>query len=87
LVSLIFVTGGYLSRYSNGDVDAAFAAASAEPDPEKRSELLQDLGKLLHDDPAAIYLWNLVASYGVAETASTWTTRGDEYVIATSVSE
>jgi peptide/nickel transport system substrate-binding protein len=86
-LSLVFVTGGFLSRYSNGEVDAAFAAASAEPDPEKRAELLQDVGKLLHDDPAAIYLWNLVASYGIAEPAATWTSRGDEYVIATSVSE
>jgi peptide/nickel transport system substrate-binding protein len=85
-LGLICVTGGYLSRYSNGEVDAAFAESSAEPDAGKRADKLREVGKLLHDDPAAIYLWNLVASYGVASDAAAWASRGDEYVIATSVS-
>jgi peptide/nickel transport system substrate-binding protein len=86
-LSFIFVTGGFLSRYSNGEVDAAFAAASAEADPEARAEHLQEVGRFLHEDPAAIYLWNLVTSYGIGKDAEAWTPRGDEYVIATSVSE
>lgn len=86
-LSLVFVSGGFLSRYSNGEVDTAFAAATAEPDPEARDGHLRKVGRLMHDDPAAIYLWNLVTSYGVAEAASTWTPRGDEYVIPTSSPE
>lgn len=84
-LSLVLVTGGFLSRYSNSEVDAAFAAAATEPDGERREEHLRDVGRLLYDDPGAIYLWNLVTRYGVADDASSWTARGDEYVIPTSV--
>ena len=86
-LSLVFITGGYLARYSNGEVDAAFAAASIEPDSDARTEHLREVGRLLHDDPAAIYLWNLVTSYGVADEASTWAPRGDEYVVPTSTEQ
>jgi peptide/nickel transport system substrate-binding protein len=83
LLSLAFVTDGYLSRYSNPDVDAAFALASIEADPEQRAGYLRQVNAALHDDPACIYLWNLLASYGVSDEVSSWKPRGDEYVIAT----
>ena len=83
LLSLAFVTGGYLSRYSNEAVDKAFAASSVEPDPEKRAGYLRQVNAALRDDPACIYLWNQVTTYGVTESMSEWQGRGDEYVIAT----
>lgn len=83
LLSLAFVSGGYLSRYGNPDADAVFVAASIEPDAERRGLLLRQFGSILHDDPAAIYLWNSLATYGVTEELASWAPRGDEYVIAT----
>jgi hypothetical protein len=65
-------------------VDAAFALASIEADPEQRAGYLRQVNAALHDDPACIYLWNLLASYGVTDEMSRWKPRGDEYVIATS---
>jgi peptide/nickel transport system substrate-binding protein len=85
LLSLVFTSDGFLSRYSNADLDTAFAESSTTVDSSVRTQALQEIGRILHDDPGAIWLWNLTAGYGVAESASTWTSRGDEYVIPTSV--
>ncbi|HEU0164193.1 MAG TPA: ABC transporter substrate-binding protein [Thermomicrobiales bacterium] len=84
LLSLVFVSTGYLSRYQNPKADDLIIGAAKEADPEKRKALYQQLGTLLQEEPAAIYLWNVVSTYGVAPEADSWQPRGDDYVIATS---
>jgi len=82
LLSLVFAAEGYLSRYDNPDADALITGAAAEADQGKRAAKYKELARLMHEDAAAIYLWNLVATYGVDETASAWAPRGDEWVLA-----
>ncbi len=81
LLSLVFAKEGYLSRYTNLDADKLIQMASLETDAVKRAALYQKLGKIMFDDPAAIYLWNLTALYGVSKRAGAWQPRGDEYVL------
>jgi peptide/nickel transport system substrate-binding protein len=82
LLSLVFASEGYLSRYDNADADALITEAASEVDPEKRAAMYRELASVMHDDAPAIFLWNLVSNYGVAEIASAWQPRGDEYVLA-----
>jgi peptide/nickel transport system substrate-binding protein len=81
LLSLVYAGDGFLSRYSNAEVDALIADAGQETDPTARQGLYQQLGELMHEDAPAIFLWNLVSGYGVSEDAAAWTPRGDEYVL------
>ncbi len=87
LLSLVFASEGFLSRYANPDADALIERAGSETDVAARAALYRDLAALMHDDAPAVFLWNLVAGYGVAESAGAWNPRGDEYVIATTVEE
>ncbi len=80
-LSLVIHSDGFLSRFSNPDVDAFIDAGAAEPDPEARGAIYRDLGRYLQEEPAAIYLWNVTARYGVASDVEGWTPRGDEYVL------
>lgn len=80
-LSLLIHSGGFLSRFSNPDVDALIDAGAAEPDADARAEIYRDLGRYLQEEPAAIYLWNVTAQYGVASDLEGWTPRGDEYVL------
>jgi peptide/nickel transport system substrate-binding protein len=81
LLSLVFASDGFLSRYDNPDADALIAQAASEPDVDARAGQYRELAALMHDDAAAIFLWNLVEGYGVAGAASAWRPRGDEYVL------
>jgi ABC-type transport system substrate-binding protein len=81
LLNLVFAGEGYLSRYDNADANTLIASAGEEADPEARAELYRQLAAVMHEDAAAIFLWNLVASYGVREEATSWQPRGDEYVL------
>ena len=82
-LSLVIHSDGFLSRYSNPDVDELIEAAASEADVDARNALYQELGRLLQADPAAIYLWNAVTRYGVNDSLSAWTPRGDDYVLLT----
>lgn len=82
-LSLVVASDGFLSRYSNPEADTLIAAAAAEPDSEARNQLYQELGRLLQEDPAAIYLWNAVTRYGVRQDLANWIPRGDDYVLLT----
>jgi peptide/nickel transport system substrate-binding protein len=83
LISLLVSNQGFLSRYGSDAAQPLIDAAAVEPDPAKRAETYQQLGKVLQDDPAAIYLYNLTALYGSAADVPEWTLRPDDYIIAT----
>lgn len=72
---------GFLSRHSNPAAQALIDAAAVETDPAKRAETYRQLGQVLRDEPAAIYLYGLTARYGLAPDLPAWTPRPDEYVI------
>lgn len=82
LLSLMYLSTGYLSRYHNPAADTLILSAAAEPDADARKALYHELGNEMQRSPGAIYLWNLVSAYGVADEAKAWQPRGDEYTIA-----
>jgi len=83
LLSLMFLSTGFLSRHKNPKADALILAAAAEADAAKRQAIYEELGRLFQEEPAAVYLWNVTSTYGVAPVAIEWQPRGDDYVIAT----
>jgi peptide/nickel transport system substrate-binding protein len=83
LLSLMFSNTGFLSRFDDPTIQDLIDAFSTETDPEKRLSIGRELGKEMHDNPAAVYLYDLTAIYGVAEGTPPWSPRADEYVIAT----
>jgi peptide/nickel transport system substrate-binding protein len=83
LLSLLVSETGFLSRYRSALAQPLIDAGAIETDPTRRAEMYRELGVVLHDEPAAIYLYNLTARYGVGAKAATWRPRPDEYVIAT----
>lgn len=78
---LVINSEGFLSRYENPTADELIASAAVEPDPGVREEIYHDLGHELQAHPAAIYLWNLVSTVGVAADLKGWQPRGDEYIL------
>jgi len=83
LLSLVFASKGFLSRFSDAETDRLIEAGANETDPTKRASLYQQLASHLHDTAPAIFLWNQVDKYGVAADLTEWKPRGDSYVIAT----
>ncbi|MGC4190108.1 MAG: ABC transporter substrate-binding protein [Thermomicrobiales bacterium] len=82
LLSLMYLSTGYLSRYNNPAVDKLILAAAAEPNVQARTDLYRQLGREMQVSPGAVYLWNIVSGYGVAPDALAWSPRGDDYTIA-----
>ena len=83
LLSLMFSNTGFLSRFDDPTIQGLIDAFASEADPDTRASIGRELGKEMHDNPAAIYLYDLTAIYGVAEGAPPWSPRADEYLIAT----
>jgi peptide/nickel transport system substrate-binding protein len=81
LLSLVFDSEGYLTRYTNDEVDVLIDEASVETDPEARASVFRDMMSVMRDDAPVVFLWNLTAGYGVAQDAAAWEPRGDEYVL------
>lgn len=81
LLSLVWAGEGFLSRYDNPEASELIHSAAVESDPEARADMYRELAVVMHDDAAAVYLWNLVASYGITQDAAAWQPRGDEYVL------
>lgn len=77
---LVVSSGGFLSRYDNPVADELILSGAIEPNPTERNAIYQELGRELQEHPAAIYLWNLVSTVGVANIEG-WQPRGDEYVL------
>ena len=81
LFNLMFTTGGFLSLFSDTDMDAMIAAAGTDNDPESRAERFREIGQVMHDNPPAIFLWNVTALYGVSTGLTGWQPRPDEYIL------
>jgi peptide/nickel transport system substrate-binding protein len=81
LLSLIVSSSGYLSRYNDPDAQKLIDAAAIEPDTAKREDLYEQLGDVLFESPAGIYLWSRTAFYGSATDAPAWTPRPDEWLL------
>lgn len=80
-VHLMINPDGFLSRYTNETVGKLAMDASVAPDRAARQAIYEEMGRALQDAPAAIYCWNMQASYGVSDNAADWSPRGDEYVL------
>jgi peptide/nickel transport system substrate-binding protein len=83
LLSLVVSNTGFLSRHDNPDAQPLIDAGAVETDPAQRADIYKQLGQVLHDEPAAIYLWSLTAFYGVSTNVPAWSTRADDSIIAT----
>ena len=81
LLSLVIAEDGYLSRYSDADAQALIDSGAAETDPAAREQIYRELGRVLHESPAGIYLWNLTSLYGLAAGFPAWTPRPDDWVL------
>lgn len=81
LLFLIVSGSGFLSRYNDPDAQKLIDAAAVEPDAAKREKLYEQLGNVLFESPAGIYLWNRTAFYGSAADAPAWTPRPDEWLL------
>ena len=83
LLNLIVSERGFLSRHANPTTQPLIDTGAAEADAARRAEIYRELGRVLRDEPAAIYLYGLTALYGVAPETPAWTPRPDDYVIPT----
>lgn len=86
LLNLLISDAGFLSRHANPAAQPLIEAAAAESDPGRRAETYRELARVLHDEPAAIYLYNLTSRYGTSAAAAAvgaWTARADDYIIPT----
>lgn len=80
-LQLVIDSAGYLSRYTNAEADALVRQGANSPDNDARQSVYEALGQELQRFPAAIYLWNLISTYGVTSDLEGWEPRGDEYVL------
>jgi peptide/nickel transport system substrate-binding protein len=81
LLSLVISNTGFLSRYDNPEAQTLIEAGAIEPDPEERDRIYRELGAVLHDSPAGIYLWSLTSFYGLDREAPPWTPRADDWIL------
>jgi peptide/nickel transport system substrate-binding protein len=87
LLSLVISNSGFLSRYDNAEAQTLIEAGAIEPDPEERDRIYRELGMVLHDSPAGIYLWSLTSFYGLDRDAPPWTPRADDWILPLVVGE
>lgn len=81
LLSLVVSNSGFLSRYSDAAAQELIDAGAVETDPAERNQIYQNLGRVLHDSPAGIYLWSLTSFYGVGREVPVWTRRPDDWIL------
>ncbi len=81
LMNLVVSAEGFLSRHANPTAQPLLEAATVEPDPAARAARYGELNRVLRDEPAAVYLWQLSARYGAAADLPAWTPRPDEFVL------
>jgi peptide/nickel transport system substrate-binding protein len=82
LLNLMVNENGFLSRHANPTVQTLIDSAAIETDPDARAALYRELGVVLFNEPAALYLWDLTALYGVASDIA-WSPRPDDAIVPT----
>jgi peptide/nickel transport system substrate-binding protein len=65
-------TGGFLSRFSDPEVDNLIDAQAAEYDTAAREEILRRIGVKVRDAAPALFLWSSPNLYGAAKTIPGW---------------
>lgn len=68
------------ARIHNAEFDRLYAASTAEMDGEKRKALLQQMGRLLHEEAAGIFLYHPRQTYGVRAEVSGFEPRPDRVI-------
>jgi peptide/nickel transport system substrate-binding protein len=81
LLGLVVSNTGFLSRYDDPAAQELIEAGAVETDPEERESIYRELGQVLHDSPAGIYLWSLTSFYGVDRETPPWTPRPDDWIL------
>lgn len=82
LLNLVVNEKGFLSRHKNPNIQDLIDRAATEVDPATRATLYQELGVVMFNEPAALYLWDLTALYGVAADLN-WSPRPDDAIVPT----
>ncbi len=85
-LDMLVKSNGFLSRYANVRLDELIAESAVTLDPAKRNELLSEMQQILHDDPAAIYLWSTADIYGLNPAVKNWRPHFTERLIISGVS-
>lgn len=83
LLDLVWHSDGVLSRYSNPEADELIDLGGSTFGDE-REIAYRDLGAVLHNNAAGVFLWNLVHVAGFTQNAEAWTPRPDQWVMALS---
>lgn len=85
-LEMLVTSDGFLSRYANPELDELIAASAVTLDPEARDALLRRVQQVLHEDPAAIYLWSTADVYGLNPHVRGWRPHFTERLIISGVS-
>lgn len=83
LLNLVWHSDGILSRSGNPEADRLIDLGGSVIGDE-REDAYRSLGQEMHDDAAAVFLWNLVHVAAITEKAAAWTPRPDQWVMALS---
>lgn len=81
LLNLAWHSEGVLSRYSNPHADELIDLGGSVFG-EERVQAYQELGTLMHDDAAAVFLWSLMHVAAITENAESWAPRPDQWIMA-----
>jgi peptide/nickel transport system substrate-binding protein len=76
----VHTTGSLGGAYSNPDYDAILEEARSTVDPDARLELYHQAVKIIHDDPAALYLHQQVDLYAHRNRVQGFAPRPDEMI-------
>ncbi len=84
-LDMLVRSDGFLSRYSNPQADQLIARSAMTLDPNERVAILRELQRVLHDDPAGLYLWSAADIYGVSQKVKNWRPHSTERLIVAGV--
>ncbi len=85
-LDMLVKSDGFLSRYKNPQLDELLAKSAVTLDVDARRPILGEIQEILHDDPAAIYLWSTADIYGVSPSVIGWRPHSTERLIISGVS-
>lgn len=84
-LQMLVRTGGTLNHYSNAAADELIDKSAVTLDPRRRATILRELQHVLHEDPAALYLWSAADIYAVSEAVQNWRPHSTERLIISDV--